>query len=294
MRGDKLAKREPVRIWVAGFPGTAKTGGTVTPLLELGYKVRVLDFDGNIAPVLQFVKPEFLQNLDVVTLEDKLRAGEKFIEPSGIPDAFQRGLKLMDEWAYKDDDGSEVNLGKSKDWGCDTVVVLDSNTKMGNAAQRRQMSIMNKTLSNNTQQTWYIAMNQQEAFIERLVNRNNRFHVVILSHLQLIGPKDIANGDDDLTKELKERTAAVVPTKLFPKALGRELSPLIAGHVPNLIRFETDPRGERIIRTLPQPEMDLKLALPNAKEFDKAKISDGGFGKIFKALAPPLSECLGK
>ncbi len=59
----------------------------------------------------------------------------------------------MDRWKYTED-GEEVDLGASKDWGPDTVVVLDSLTAMGTAAFRRQMSLMNKTPLNTTQQLW--------------------------------------------------------------------------------------------------------------------------------------------
>lgn len=293
MRADKLAVRQPIRGLIVGYPGSAKTGGLAS-LVDAGYKLRILDFDGNSLPLLQFVKDKSkLVNVDIVSLEDKLRNGQKFLETTGIPAAFANGLNLLDEWKYKEDNGEEVNLGRSKDWGCDTVVVLDSLSSMGIAAFRRQLALMNKTPLNTTQQVWGIAMQQQEAFVEKLTSGTNNFHVLVLAHLKMIGPKDIQAADDETTKELKKRVADLVETRLFPNALGQGLPPVIGGHFPLLIEASTEfklGQPQRVFRTIPRPELDLKL--PSRVSFDKVSVDDG-LAKIFAELAPPLSECSG-
>jgi hypothetical protein len=290
MRADKIAIRQPIRMMIVGYPGTAKTG-MIASLANAGYKIRMIDYDGNSQSLLEYTDKDKLANIDIVYLEDKMRNGERFIETTGIPTAFRAGLDLMDEWKYKEPDGTEVNLGKSKDWGCDTVVVLDSLTAMGEASMRRQMALSNKTPLNNTDGVWGLAMNQQEAFITKLTSETNNFHVIVLAHLKMIGPRDARKGDDDLTKELKERIAALVDTRLFPSALGHVLPPVIGGHFPILIEAATDFKGstaQRIIRVVPRPELDLKL--PSKISFDKASITDG-LAKIFAELAPPLETC---
>ena len=287
MRADKIAAKQPLRILIVGYPGTAKTGALAS-LANAGYKLRVLDYDGNSQSLLTYTQPDKLANIDIVYLEDKMRNGEQFIETSGLPTAFKQGLDLMDHWKYKEPDGTEVDLGRSREWGSDTVVVLDSLTAMGNASFRRQMSLLNKTPRNTTEQVWGLAMAQQEAFIERLTSDQNKHHVIVLAHLKMIGPKDIRKDDDDLTKELKQEIADLVPTRLFPAALGRELPPKIGGHFPILIEAATvfsANKAKRVLRTVPRPELDLKL--PTTKDFKELDVSDG-LAKIFAELAPPL------
>lgn len=285
----KHIRRKPVRMMIAGYPGTAKTG-MLASLANMGYKLRILDFDGNLDPLLQYTKPEFLKNIDFITLKDKLTKGREFLAPTGKPTAFINALEAMDEWKYEED-GKEINLGHSKDWGCDTIVVLDSLTSMGRASFRRVMALLNKTPRNTTQQVWGLAMAEQEAFIEKLASPENNFNLIVLSHLKAISPKEVTKDDDDITKELKERIVDLVPTKLFPNALGQALPPVIGGHFPTLILAESKVRGrsvKRIIRTQPQTEIDLKVPIPNIPE--TLEIEDG-LAYIFSRLAPPLDEC---
>lgn len=290
MRADKIAARQPVRLMIVGYPGTAKTG-MIASIANAGYKIRMIDFDGNSQSLLAYTNPDKLANIDIVYLEDKMRNGERFIETTGIPTAFRAGLDLMDEWKYKEPDGTQINLGRSKDWGCDTVVVLDSLTSMGLASFRRQQSLSNKTPLNTTEQVWGLAMAQQEAFIEKLTSETNNFHVIVIAHLKIVGPKDLRKEDDDITKAIKAEMQELIPNRLFPSALGKALPPVIGGHFPLLIEAANDFKAgkvERVIRTIPRPELDLKV--PSKVSFDKANVSDG-LAKIFAELAPPLASC---
>lgn len=292
MRADKIASKQPVRMMIVGYPGTAKTG-MIASLANAGYKIRMMDFDGNSQSLLAYTDKDKLSNIDIVYLEDKMRNGERFIETTGIPTAFRAGLDLMDEWKYKEPDGTLISLGRSRDWGCDTVLVLDSLTSMGLASFRRQQSLSNKTPLNTTEQVWGLAMAQQEAFIEKITSETNNFHVVVLSHLKIVGPKDLRKEDEDITKEIKKEMQELIPNRLFPSALGRALPPVIGGHFPILIEATNEFKANsvnRVIRVVPRPELDLKL--PSKISFDKASVSDGLI-RIFKELAPPLEACLG-
>jgi hypothetical protein len=280
--------KPPVRLLLEGYPGSAKTG-SLAALANAGWKLRVLDFDSNLDPLVQYTTPEGLDNIDVITCEDKLKQSGKFIGASGLPTAFETALKAMDNWKYKDEEGNEVDLGKSKDWGPDTIVVLDSLTSMGKAVMRRAMSVMNKTPLNTTQQLWGLAMADQEAFIEMLTSPMNRHHTIVLSHLKMVGPKDVAASDDELTKELKARVADVVPTRLYPSALGQQLPQTVASHFPAVVLAETQiklNKPRRVLRFSSGNEIDLKL--PTDKITGDLPVEDGLL-TIFKALGhePP-------
>ena len=111
-----LSRNLALRILVVGYPGTAKTG-SLASLLNAGFKLRVIDFDGNIDPLLQYANAEALSRLDVAYFEDKMRSGSAFMEPIGIPQAFANALKQLDDWKTQDADGKEISLGSSREWG---------------------------------------------------------------------------------------------------------------------------------------------------------------------------------
>jgi hypothetical protein len=290
MNGRKLKATTPVRALLMGYPGSGKTGALV-PLLNAGYKIRMLDFDGNPEPLLRFVDDRALDNLDIVSLRDKLRVEAKYVTADGIPEAFNTGLKLMKRWKYTDE-GEEIDLGKPSEWGLDTIVVLDSLTTMGQAAFRRTQIATNKTPLNTTQQVWGSAMSDQESFIEILSNPSNPFHLIVLSHLVMIGPKDIGKDDEDLTKDIKHQAAELLPTRLYPSALGIKLPPKIAGHFPTAIRAYQDDKAKndsmRLLTVQPTAELDLKAPSLDPR-LKKPLPIETGLLTIFEALGhtPP-------
>ncbi len=286
---QKLAAEPRVRAMLVGYPGAGKTGA-LAALANAGFKLRILDFDGNYEPLLMFTDADKLSNIDIVTLEDKMIAGPEGMDLAGIPEAFTKMHKMMDRWKYKEGE-EEVDLGKSSEWGPDTVVVVDSLTGMGRASMHRILAIRNRTIRNSRRQDHGAAMAEQEAFCERITSAKNRFHVIVLSHLKLVSPKGDEKDDSDLTKELKERTADVVPTRLFPSALGQALPPVIGEHFPTLLLVERriKPGGkiEHIITDKTGAELDTKIPiLDPGKEW---KVEAGGLLDVFKALGvkPP-------
>jgi hypothetical protein len=283
----RLLRNPALRIMVVGYPGTAKTGSLVS-LLNAGFKIRMLDYDGNIEPLLYYADKEKLKNLDVVYLEDKMRLGSQFSEPAGLPTALQDGRKLLDEWKYTEEDGTEVNLGKPSEWGPDTIVVLDSLTKLGDAAFRRAMKILNKTPANTTDRVWGLAMQEQAAFIEKLASRNNKYHVIVLAHLKMIAPADVRAGDSNLTEKIKEAMADIVPTRLYPSALGRQLPQNIGAEFPILLEAEKVTKGGKTTRTLnlePKTLVDIKFPGDYPKGESRLDIKDGML-RVFEALSP--------
>lgn len=282
----KAQAEAPVRAMLVGDPGTGKTGA-LAPLVDAGFKLRILDYDGNLEPLFKFVKDkEKLANVDFLHFEDPMRLMGQFMAPAGIPTAFTDGVRALDHWKYKDGD-KEIDLGASKDWGPDTIVVLDSLTKMGDAAMRRAMKLLNKTPVNTTKQTWGLAMAEQAYFIERLTSNTNRHHVIVLAHLRMISPKGIEKGDDETVKTIKERVIDMIDTKFFPRALGYELPQTIGGEFPTLLKMQIVHKpGNKVFRkliTVPQEHLDIKVPTPDLPpELD---ISDGML-KVFSALSP--------
>lgn len=287
---DLKAEGAGARVMILGYPGAGKTG-SLASLANAGYKIRMIDFDANPQPFVQHVDPRFYPNVDIIQLGDKMMKGSSYLEPDGIPTAYMRALELMNRWKYKARDGTETDLGPTSAWGSDTIVVLDSLTSLGDAIFRRQAKLMNKSPDTMTDRVWGIAMGQQDGFIEALKSPLNRFHLIVLAHLKIIGPPDVRDKENPVTRELKERLVDLVPTRLFPRALGRDLPQSIARHFSTVVLCETCDDKKivksgcgRAIYTTPRKELDLKVPGDVPPVLDLAD----GMAYIFKAIAPPL------
>ncbi len=282
-----------LRILMLGWQGGGKTGALAC-LANAGFKIRILDFDGKLGnPLLRFVMPEFLKNVDVVTLVDKLRDTQKYIGVSGLPVAFGNGLKMLDHWHYETPEGV-VDLGRSRDWGPDTIVVVDTGTAMGRASKRRVLALNNRTPLNARDSDWGAAMEDEAAFIEKLCSATNLHHVIVNYHLKWLGPREERKGDADAVKEIKEREADLIPTRLYPSAMGSKSAPQNLGQFFDtalLVEPKHLPGGkvQRMIFTQPRPSLDLKVAA----DLPAALPLENGLLTIFSALTGGIEKCLG-
>lgn len=280
----------PVRMLIVGYPGGGKTGA-IASLLNAGFKVRLVDFEGNYQPLLAFTDPDKLQNLDIVSFQDKLMIGPNGVEPEGIPQAFNSAMKMLKSWKYTEDDGTEVDLGRSADWGPDTVVVVDSMTALGEVSMRRARKMMNKNLTNTTAAVWGMAVEDQMAFIKVLNAEKNRYHVVVLAHLQMIGPETpmSSNSESQDIKDLKEQMALeraeLIPTRLYPRAVTKNLSTVIHKEFSSMIIAERKVKPgnkiERVLRTTSGEELDSKMP---ARNVEAAYPLETGLATIFAKL----------
>lgn len=259
------------RCLIVGWPGSGKTG-SVCALLNAGYKVRMIDFEGNYAPLTAFTDPRGLANLDILTFQDRYHDNGSYLEPIGIPSAFNDALKALQEWKYADANGQIVNLGKSADWGPDTVVVVDSLTALGEACFRRARKMMNKTPRNTTAAVWGAAVDDQIHFLQKLNAETNRYHVVVLGHLQMIGPqapmssKDEESEVKDLKMQAAVEAADLLPTRLYPRAVTKNASMAIHKEFPTMLLAERRVRLHKTVRVLTHQagtELDLKFPVKN-------------------------------
>lgn len=280
----------PVRELIVGKPGSAKTG-SLASLINAGFKLRVLAYDKlhNMRPLHAYADPVLLRrNVDIALLEDPLVMTDdmKTIEPDGVPTAYRQGSKLLDRWRYKREDGTEVDLGRSREWGPDTIVVLDSVTSQGDAAIRYARAMSSHTSTTTTDQDFNRAMEMQQSFLEKLLSSRTRHHVIVLAHLKVVSPNVERKGDTDLQIKVKEGIGDILESELLPSFLGKAL-PRIVGR-----NFDAVIESRRVIRAngevayelnaRSRAELDLRLAskekLP--KSFD---IADGQL-RIFDAL----------
>ncbi len=283
----------PARVLMMGWQGGGKTGACAA-LANAGFQLRVLDFDGKRgSPLERYVDPEHLGNVDVATFVDKLRDTQKYIGVSGLPTAFGAAMKMLDHWVYDGPDGEPVDLGRSRDWGPDVVVILDTGTGMGRAAKRRQLALANRTPLNARDSDWGAAMEDEAAFVEKLCSPDNRHHVIVNYHMKWLGPREERKGDADAVKEIKSREAELVETRLYPSAMGSKSAPQNIGqffHTTLLVepKYFAGGKVARMIYSQPRPELDLKLAA----ELPAALPLESGLLTIFDALTGGVEKCL--
>lgn len=286
---DLLNPFAPVRGLILGYPGGGKTGA-IAALLKAGFKVRLQDFDGNPDPILRNVPRSVLKNLDIMQLKglDPAKMGDKVMESDGIPQAFPTAVKAVtDGWKYTKADGTKVDLGRLKDWGPDTVYVLDSMTTMGESAMWRASKLKNRIAGEITDGVYGLAMGEQERFIKYLMQDGIRAHVLVLGHLRIIGPRDIRKGDSDILIDTKRAIADLITPRLFPSALGWALPQTIGKEFPMILLARRVVRGNKVTHELTDvsgEELDLKY--PGGKLPDKLTVEDDGLLKVFEELSP--------
>ena len=280
-----------------GYPGSGKTGSWAC-LANAGYKLRIIDLDHNLDPLYEFVKPECYENVEVVPLYDRLRLGTRRFETIQPPTVFANVVNLLSHWKYnlsaekdtvyftklKEGDTS-VDLGKPSDWGTDTVLILDSGTALGEAAMRRETFLAPDKAPKDS--IYGGAMEDQDGVMAIMGSNHHKCHVIVSFHLKMIGPKlprGGKGGDSEIAISAKEAAAEMIPTRLYPSALGWLLPPIIGSHFPITILAEARTRGhktDRVLRTAPCENLDIKIALQGLKE--ELPVSDGML-QIFNAL----------
>lgn len=264
--GADLLANDPVRGLIVGYPGGGKTG-SIAGLLNVGYKVRMLNYEAlNYRSLVQFADPKALKNLDIITLSDPFAQGQKFLEPLGEPKAFNKGLMAMKDWKTTDSKGKEYSLGASKDWGSDTVVVLDGMTSQGEAAYRRMCKALNRTPGTVQIRDWGFVVNDQVEMLRIMGAADKKYHFLCLGHLQMLTPEDIKKDDDEFTKELKKEIGSLISSKMFPKAVTKPLSMQIAKEFPMVIQAKQEivnGKSTRWLYTSQGEEVDLKVPVPD-------------------------------
>lgn len=246
-----------------GYPGAGKTGSWAC-LANAGYKLRIIDLDHNLDPLLEFVDEENYKNVEVVSLYDRLKLGARRLETVKPPTVFAKTLKLLSHWKYTDPETEEeIDFGKPMEWGTDTVLILDSGTALGHAAKRRETFIAPDWTP--TDSIYGGAMDDQESVMQILGSNQYKCHVIVTFHLKMIGPKLRKDKKEtDAEKDAKEAAAEIIETRLYPSSLGWLLPPIIGSNFPTTILNEAKTVGnktKRIIRTTPCSNIDIKLAL---------------------------------
>jgi hypothetical protein len=237
--------------------GDAKSGKTTSlaSLVAAGYKLRILDMDNLLDGLKERVLkecPEKIANVDFVTLRDKYKSGPTGPMLDGPAKAFIDAMKLLDNWP---------DLGKPKEWGADTILILDSLSRLCDAAFAYHTSIAGPKTDGRA--IFFDAQRAVEMVLANLTSATFDTNVIVICH--------------GVYQELPDGT-----TKIFPSGLGQKLSPKIPSYFPVYVRYRNK-AGKRTIQI--EGDSMIDLAMPKLGGFVNKELPiDTGLATIFQTL----------
>jgi hypothetical protein len=261
---------------VEGDPGSGKTGGLAS-LVKAKYKLRILDYDNGLESLKQFILrdcPELIGNVEYRTLRDKRKASPDGPIIDGQPKAFVDGIKMLDRWKYKLDNGEEVDFGVPANWGSDVILVIDSLTFFSDAAFNFREPLVPRSRDGKYDQraVYFDAQKAIEKVLGLIQSESFRTNVIVNTHIKYVD-------NEDGTR------------KGYPTAVGAALSPQIPAYFNSVALCRTKPGGKRVIQTAATSLIDLKNPKPFAM-LPEYPIETGlaDFFAVLKAKPTPVQK----
>lgn len=257
-----------VKLLLVGDAKSGKTGSLVS-LAKAGYKLRILDMD-NLLDILKYLvqkeAPEAMPNIEFCTIRDKRKASVSGSIIDGKPKAWVDALKMLDRWKYKTESGDEVDLGVPAEWGRDCILVIDSLSRLCDAAYdfHEVMTPAGKGGEQDGRAVYGNAQNDVENFLGMLTGKGFATNVIVIAHVAYM-----------------EQNGGI---KGFPQGIGQKLSPKIPSYFPSVVLY-TNKAGKRTLQTNSTPMMDLANPAPFAMQ--PSYPVDTGLADFFAVLREP-------
>lgn len=228
------------KLLLLGDSKAGKTGSLIS-LVKAGYKLRIVDLDGLLDILRTLVVRECPEaDIDFVSLRDNHKTTDFGPILDGPPRAFVKALKLMDWWRYDD-----VDLGKPAEWGPDCVLVVDSLSRLCDAAYDWAFvrAPVGKSGDIDGRAVYGDGQDAIETMLATLTAPSYNTNVIVIAHIQYM---DMPDGS----------------RRGYPQGLGQKLSPKIPQYFPNVVLYEKNRAGQRMIRTNSTPLIDLSNTMP--------------------------------
>ena len=248
-----------IKALMVADSGTGKTGALAS-LIDAGYYMRILDFDGGLDILPRYVKDKSkLANVHYVTLKDRFKIVGNQMVINKAP-SFQRAMSLMENWKEGD-----VSLGAVETWGTDTIFVIDTLGKMSRASLNMVLQANGFIGKPPEIQHWGTAMENVERVLTNLNSDDVvKCHLIVNTHLTY---QEAADGMN----------------RPYPEAIGTKLNPKIARDFNNMFGLKIM-GTERKIHTSRMGTFALKSCSPDLKETYPVST---GWAEIFEALVGP-------
>lgn len=249
--------------------GDSKSGKTTSlvDLVDAGYLLRVLDLDNLLDPLVAAIRarcPDKLGNVEFRTIRDERTMTDTGPVIQGMPKAFTTAIKMLDKWAYTEDDGTKVDLGQPWKWGDKCILVIDSLSRLCDSAYdwREPLAPKGKSGEYDRRSVYKDAQDVVEDTLAEITSKAYETNVIVICH--------------GVYQNLPDGT-----TKIFPQGVGQKLSPKIPQYFPSYIRYKNQ-GGIRTIQL--KSDMMIDLANPDPTQIPDTLPMDGGLGKFFELL----------
>lgn len=241
--------------------GDSKAGKSTSleSLVNAGYHLRILDFDNLLDGLKEKIMancPTMAKNVEYRTIRDKYKSGPTGPCIDGTAKAFIDAMRMLDHWKYDD-----IDLGSPKSWGENTIVVIDSLTRLCDAAYAYHMSLAGPKADGRS--VFFTAQKAVEMMLANLTSDDFETNVIVICH--------------GIYQDLPDGT-----TKIFPSGLGQKLSPKIPSYFPVYVRYKNT-AGKRTIQL--EADSMIDLAMPKIGGFaTKSLPIESGLATIFETL----------
>jgi hypothetical protein len=266
---------QTTKMLLIGDPGAGKTGALCS-LAKAGFNLRFADCDNGLDVVKNILLSpgniygaEAIDRVIFETLTDPMKNVNGKLLPKAAT-VWQRLVKLLDKWSPAN--GASHDLGPITTWGSQDVLVLDSLSRISDAAMQFILS-MNGRLGQKPQLgDWYDAQILVEGLLQMLYDNGVKCNVIMLAHITYIGENGVERG--------------------YPNSLGKSFPPKIGSYFNTILMVKSSGSGnntKRKILTNTSGIVELKNSSPTTvkPEYDQAT----GLAEYFKdvrsgALAP--------
>jgi len=257
---DNHQSNDFVKLLLIGDSKSGKTGSLIS-LVKAGYKLRIIDTDNLLDVLKYFIQkdcPELIGNVEYRTVRD-----ERVWTPDGpkvtAPKAYGMAVRMMQNWKYDDTD-----LGSPAEWGPDCILVLDSLSRLCDAAYdfRIPLTPVGKGGQYDARAVYGDAQDAVENNLANLTSESFRTNVIVIGHVTY--------------QTLPDGTI-----KGYPQGVGQKLSPKIPQYFSTVVLYNNQ-GGKRTIQTNSTPLID--LANPKPFEMGAKYPIETGLADIFQVL----------
>ncbi len=231
---DDYPMKDRAIVLVQGDSGSGKTS-LLASAANAGYKVRIADFENKLAVLNTHLTDDGRANVSFITFKDEINK---------LARAYTNFKKILyNGWKDGDED-----FGSVESWGTDTILVIDSLTAEGEAMKHDALAIDGKKPHEKlTMPNWGDAILSMTNHLDYLTSDHLHCHLLFTALPQII--------DDDHGI-----------SRIYPGVVTKNFSTNVGRYFDNVVRIQSNRKGERSIRVVSDNRTELKVL--NSNKFD--------------------------
>ena len=257
---------KPIKMILLGQPSTGKTSA-LCALAKAGYNLRVLDFDNGIDILMNLARRAGVADrISHITLTEPMGVVEDVNPKTGQfswdvrpvrAEVWSKTLRLLNNWKFERE-GITHDFGKPSKWTDDTVLVLDSLSRLSDAAFNYLQSLngnLGKLQSAHKgydpRRDFWDSQQLLAKLMTLIFSDTLQCNIIINAHIKYIAKPGQDNVEDD-NKVYQG----------FPQTIGSAFSTQIASFFNTVLLARLDSDDKRRLYTEPQDIVGTKNVVP--------------------------------